>query len=161
MILGNLHTRRFGLIRRVAASALLTGGLGACSQSYHPVSSTIVDSGSQREYGRLLIVTREGYELELVHAFIRPDSVVGFERGKDVGLLERKEPARRLAFAHDQIVRVESYERDWLRRGDRGGPTPADTADMSGVICTLFRQRNCPPPPAKKPPHSPLAQATL
>jgi hypothetical protein len=158
MILDNRYLRRPSSISHVAASALVAVGLISCSQSYHQVPAATFDGGSQREYAQLLVVTRDGYELELVHAFIRADSVVGFVKGRDRGLLEAREAPQRFALAHDQIVRVESYERDLLRHSNRGAPPPADTADMRGVICTLFRERNCPPPPAKTPPHSPSAQ---
>ncbi len=101
-------------------------------------------------------MTRDGYELELGHAFIRPDSVVGFEKGKDAGLLEAKEEPRRLAFAHDQIVRVESYEWDGMRRRDAGSPPPADTLDIGrDIICGLFKNSNCTPVPRKGPPRTP------
>jgi hypothetical protein len=166
MIVGNRQSRRIGgtpaLMRRVAASALLASWLIACHQSYHPVPAATVDSGSPREYGRLLVVTRDGYELELVHAFIRPDSVVGFEKGKDRGLLQAKEEPRRLAFARDQIVRVENYERD-AGRTTNEGRAPAKPEDdgeiVRGIVCVYSLFTLCPPkkPESPRPDGKPVA----
>jgi hypothetical protein len=132
---------RTTLVRPVAASALFASWLLSC-QTYRQVPTTTVDSGSPHEYGRLLVVTRDGYELELVHAFIRPDSVVGFAKGKDRGLLQAKEQPRRLAFAHDQIVRIESYERD-TGETVKQVTAPPPGADLGGigevVTCALRR----------------------
>jgi hypothetical protein len=138
-------------MRRVAASALLASGMIACHQSYHPVPASAVDGGSPREYGRLLVVTRDGYELELVHAFIRPDSVVGFEKGKDRGLLQAREEPRRLAFAREQIIRVESYEWDapGTAKENRAPREPEDKAETGReIICAFSLGTRCPP---KKP----------
>ena len=149
MIVGNRYSRRTLLIRRVAASALLASWVLSC-QTYRPVPTPTVDNGSRREYRRLLVVTREGYELELVHAFIRADSVVGFLKGKDLGWL-RSETGPRRAFAHDQIVRIESYEYD---RGEtaKQAATPPPGADMTGIgevlICALTMLIVCLPPQA-------------
>src|SRR5262245_50943813 len=99
MIVGNRYSRRTTLIRRVAASALLASWLLSC-RTYQPVPTTTFEKGRTREYGKLLVITRDRHQVELVHAFIRPDSVVGFTTDRD---------PRRVAFAHDQIIRVESY----------------------------------------------------
>jgi hypothetical protein len=158
MLVGNWFSRRIGgtsaLMRRVAASALLASWVTACHQSYHPVPAATVDSGSPREYGRLLVVTRDGYELELVRAFIRPDSVVGFEKQKDRALLQAREPPRRLAFARDQIVRVESYERDapGTAKENRAPQEPEDKAEAGRqLICVFSLGTRCPPKKRESP----------
>ena len=135
------------LIRRVAASVLLASWLLSC-QTYRPVPTPTVNQGSPREYRRLLVVTRDGYELELVHALIRADSVVGFLKGKDLGWL-RSETGPRRAFAHDQIVRIESYEYD-TRETVAQTTAPPPAADMTGTgqifICALTLFIVCLPP---------------
>jgi len=151
-IVGKRNSRRTAVISRVAACALLASWLIACHRSYHPVPAATIDSGSSREYRRLLVVTRDGYELQLVHAFIRPDSVVGFEKGKDRGLLGATEEPRRLAFGRDQIVRVESYEyviRDTTKRSAAKSSKEDDAEAARGVVCLLTLWTHCPPPPSK------------
>jgi hypothetical protein len=148
MILGNRHPRR--IVRRTSfgravACALFASGMFACRQAYRPVPAATLDSGSEREYRKLLVVTRDGYQMELVHAFIRPDSVVGFTPDRD---------NRRLAFAHDNIARIERAE--WSVKGEHP-PSPPDSSTDFGrsIICTLFSNGPCPPPPQKELPRTP------
>jgi hypothetical protein len=105
-------------------------------------------------------VTRDGYELELVHAFIRADSVVGFAKGKDTGLLRAKDEGRRLAFSHDQIVRIESYERDRKETVQQVTALPpgADPGSIGQIlICGLTMFIVCLPPqtPSRAPEPTP------
>ena len=162
MILGNRDSPCSAVIRRASASALVASSLLSC-HSYRPVPAATLDSGSPREYGRILVVTREGYELELVHAFIRADSVVGFVKGKETGLLQKKSTGERRAFSRDQIARVESYERD-RKETVQQATTPPPGADLGGVggvfVCALTMGIVCIPSQAPSPVPSPAPEPT-
>jgi hypothetical protein len=153
MIVGNSHSRRITLVRRVVASALVASWVLSC-QTYRPVPTATINRGSPREYARLRILIRGGYVTELAHAFIRPDSVVGFTMGK--------EPGRRIAVARDQIVRVESYERDvaaTLRRATVPPPDAGDGEIAGSNMCPMAVNSVCvsrpDPPPTPAPTPSP------
>jgi hypothetical protein len=146
------------LVRCATASALLAGGLLAC-HAYRPVPTATIDRGSPREYARLRVLIRGGYVTELVHAVIRPDSVVGFTVDKDRG--------QRIAVARGQIVRVDSYERD-VKAALTGatmppaGPYGGDV--VGGVLCPLVVNSVCDarpdPPPLPAPTPLPTPPST-
>ena len=89
--------------RRILAAVLPVVILAAC-HAWHPVPEDTIAAGRPQPFARLLVVTRDGYELQLRDATIRADSIVGTAGDST--------PPRRLAIAHDNVVRVESQEAD-------------------------------------------------
>jgi hypothetical protein len=145
MIVGNGQSRRIGgtpaLMRRVAASALLASGMIAC-QTYRAVPAATVSSGSARQYAKLRVMKRDGSRVEIVRAYIRRDSVVGFVPGKD--------RLRRVAFAHDEVVLIESPLRDALGRTQMP-PQPDDGEIAESTTCPMRTNDICVSRPAPAP----------
>lgn len=130
---------------RVAASALLAGGLLAC-HVYRAVPVATVDRGSARQYAKLRVMTRDGKRVEIVRAFIRRDSVVGFAPAKD--------QVRRLAFARDQIVLVESDERGvgaMFKRAAMPRPGADDGPIAGSTMCPMAVNTVCVSQPEPEP----------
>lgn len=124
----NSDTRR--LFAVLAVSLISTG----CT-AWHPVAASTLDQGSPRVYKRLLVVTRDGYEVQITDASIRIDSVVGTLTGAASG--------QRAAFSHDQVTRIETQDPDVgpaLEQG-RGflAATAAQFLKMMGCVFTLGR----------------------
>ena len=69
----------------------------------HPVPATVLESGQTYTFRRVIVVTRDGYERDLVDAELRPDSLVGTLRDS---------ASVRVAMPATEIVRMESEERD-------------------------------------------------
>jgi hypothetical protein len=141
MNVGHRNSRPTALIGRVAAAALLAGGLLAC-QTYRAVPAATVNSGSARQYAKLRVMKRDGSRVELVRAFIRRDSVVGFVPGKD--------RVRRVAFAHDEVVLIESLQRDALGRTQMP-LQPGDGEMAESTTCPMRTNDICVSRPAPSP----------
>jgi hypothetical protein len=94
------------VLRGVATFGLTL--LAACASS-HPVPDETLRQGSPRTYDHLLVVTRDGWQMELSHAVIGPDSIRGTAVGDHAG--------DRVALGHDQVVRVESWDANAHRTG--------------------------------------------
>jgi hypothetical protein len=77
--------------------------MSACTTAWHPVPREMLASAETHTYRRVLVVTRDGYERQLVDAVLRPDSLIG----------TRTDSTRaRLALSVSEIVRMESNEHD-------------------------------------------------
>ena len=128
--------------RDALAAILLLGSLLSC-RTYRPVPQDTIDRGSPYQYSKLLVVTRDGYEIELTRAYIRPDSVVGLMTGG-------KERRQRVAYAHERIVRIESAELSVGAAGSEATAPPpgADLGGLTrGIICVTTMTLVCVPPP--------------
>src|SRR6476661_8710340 len=78
-------------------------GCSGCTTAMHPVPVSVLESGQTHAFRRVLVVTRDGYERDLVDAELRPDSLVGtLPDSANV----------RFAMPATEIVRMESEERD-------------------------------------------------
>lgn len=94
---------RMSLCRRVMF-VLVSVAVSGCLTAWHPVPAATVEQGDTRMYKRLMIITRDGYEVQITNASIRGDSVVGTSTGASAG--------EHVAFSHEQVVRIESQEPD-------------------------------------------------
>lgn len=99
------HRSGIALHYRILLSAASLALLAACA-SWHPVPDEAIRQGDARVYDHLLVVTRDGREIELSRAVIGADSVRGTASGTTTGI----RAGDRVALAHDEVVRVESRE---------------------------------------------------
>ena len=123
------------------ALALIAGGMVSC-QTYRAVPAATVRSGSARQYAKLRVMRRDGSRVEIVRAYIRRDSVVGFMPGKD--------RVRRVAFARDEVVLIESPQRDALGRTQMP-PQPDDGEIAESTTCPMRTNDICVSRPAPAP----------
>src|SRR2546423_12507741 len=86
---------------RMARVALLALTFPACTV-WRPLSRDPSLASEPRPYDHLLVITRDGYEVELSHAVVRADSIVGLGTHAHAG--------ERLAFSQEQVARVEGRE---------------------------------------------------
>jgi hypothetical protein len=136
--------RRFAelaAVLQVGACVLLTGGLVSC-QTYRALPSATLEQGSAQQYAKLRVMMRDGSRVEIVRAVIRRDSVIGFTPGK--------EHVRRLAFAHDQVVLVESLRRDVLARTQMP-PQRGDGEIAESTTCPMRTNDVCVARPTPEP----------
>jgi hypothetical protein len=114
--------------------------LAACA-SWHPVSDETVRQGSAQSYDHLLVVTRDGREIELGSAVIGPDSIRGTALGDHAG--------DRVALGHNEVARVESADASALATAQAVGGLVVDaTAEFLRLIgrlvgCIITRGRIC------------------
>ena len=114
----------------------------ASCQTYRAVPAATVSSGSPRQYAKLRVMKRDGSRVEIVRAYIRRDSVVGFVPGKD--------RERRVAFAHDEVVLIETPQRDALARTQMP-PQPDDGEIAESTTCPMRTNDICVSRPAPAP----------
>ena len=127
-----IETRTSGA-RWLCCTVLLVAG---CTTAWHVVPMDAVTSGQRQSFKRILLITRDGYERELIDVVVRSDSLIGI--GTDSA-------HQRHAVALPAIVRIESREPDPAPALAAVGGFALDVATtfvkMVGLLatCIVFR----------------------
>jgi hypothetical protein len=88
-------------MKRITAILICLATTG-CAGTWRPLAETTLRADNEQVYERLLIVTRDGCEREVLSAHIQTDSIVGMRSTPPAG--------ERLAIANADVVRAEVRE---------------------------------------------------
>jgi hypothetical protein len=128
--------REWRLGSRLCLVAVVSLSCRSAYTAWKPVPDATLRESESRQFKKLLVITRDGHELELGPAALVGDSLVGTSTGGGQAGVAK---GQHVALLRSQVARLESSELSAQPAGDAAKDVGKGAAAGLGCVLTLFR----------------------